>query len=353
MKSFILFFSVLIYCSQSTAESSVPVKVIDVKTAGQQQLKLPLTGVLKTRRRSKLSSEVDAMIETVQVEAGDYVKAGQILVELDDIIAGYELKKSLAALEEAKAQLQESERLKNELGKLIKNQYLAKTSYDTAVSEVRINTAVVKRLQAEVELKRELLNEHNIQAPYNGVITEKQVEAGQWIQVGDPVLELMDHEHLRVEAMVPQVYYSRVSTNTQVLIYPDSLPDTSLSAKITQVIPLAGMSAHTFPVHINIDNTDQKLAAGMSVRIEILLSGTDKFLLLPRDAIVKKTNQSAQVWRIKQTGQTLRAYPVIVKTGEAYENGIEITSGDLKPGDKIVVRGNESLKDGQLVRMIP
>ena len=355
MKTLIAFFLTLNMGILQAAEKDIPVRAVEVKQAIIQQ-ELPLTGIISAQRISSLSSRVDALVLEVLVEAGDAVKKGDILIRLDDVMADFDVKRSAAALEEAKAQLQDSIRRRDELGKLLENQYMARSSYDTAASEVRINNAIVKRLQVEYKSNIESSNRHVIKAPYNGIISAKTVEAGQWIKVGDPVLELVDIETLRVEVQVPQRYFLQLPLQAPVNIYPDALPDQPITASITRKIPVASRSAHTFPVHIVINNKKHQLTPGMTTRVVFQLASPQQdqaVLLIPRDAIIRKPNQPDSVWLIKTEQKLLRAYPVTVATGRIDKQNIEVLKGQLQQGDKIIIRGNETLKPGQLVRLVP
>lgn len=339
----------------AAAETAVPVRtaLVQRQAIGEQ---LPLTGNMTTRRFANLSPQVDAWVKEVLVEAGDVVEQGAILIQLDDVMARYEVRRSAAALEEARAQLQESERKRDELGKLIKNQYLARSSYDTSVSQVHINQAVVKRLQAVYERNKELAARHVLKAPYAGVIGKKRVESGQWVKVGDTVLELVDIEHLRLEVQVPQRYFLQLQPQTPVWIYPDALLEQPIKATVSRKIPVADAAAHTFPVFIAIHNRQRRYMPGMSAKAVFELDGARNnppVLLVPRDAVIKRSGRPDSVWVLKSEQGQWRAYPVNIETGRAGNENVEVVSGELRRGDQVVIRGNETLKPGQLVRVIP
>ena len=336
-------------------EREIPVRISVVKMAPVHE-QLPLTGMITARRLSSLSSRVDAMVTVVLVNEGDLVKKGDILIKLDKVLADFDVQRAAAALEEAKARLQESIRQRDELGKLIKNQYLAKTSYETAISEVRIKDAIVKRLQAAYQRNIELADQHLIKAPFDGIISEKLVESGQWIKVGNTVLKLVDIENLRIEVSVPQRYFTEIQLNTPVTFFTDALRGKHIPAKITHIIPVADMTAHAFPVHIGIDNKDRQYTPGMSARVVFQLASEQagqSVLLVPRDAIVKKSNQPDSVWIIENKQDTLRVHPVTVTTGRIVKDHVEILGNGLTPGQQIIIRGNEILKPGQKVRLVP
>lgn len=355
MKSIILIVLLLCIPLSHAEEREIPVRVSLVKNSPISE-ELPLTGMITARRVSSLSPRVDGHVTQVLVNEGDYVKKGDILIELDKVLAEYDVQSAAAAVQEAKAHLQESIRQRDELGKLIKNQYLAKTSYETAVSEVKIKDAIVKRLKAAYQRNMELAGQHHIKAPFDGVISEKMVESGQWIKVGNPVLELVDVDNLRVEVSVPQYYFSDIQLKTPVTIYTDALPGKPIQAGITHIIPVADATAHAFPVHIGIDNKERQFTPGMSAKAIFQLASNQEnpsSLLVPRDAIVKKSNHPDSVWVVEDKQGALRVFPVTVTTGKIFKDQVEILGNELKPGQQIVIRGNEILKPGQKVRRVP
>ena len=333
----------------------MPVRVAVVKQAPIRE-EIALTGTIAAQRISNLSSRVDALVTEVLVEAGNAVKKGDELVRLDSALAEYDVKRSAAAVTEAQAELRESIRKRDEFSKLIEKKYLAKTSYEAAASDVHIKTAIVNRLQADHKRNIELLSQHVIKAPYDGIISKKLIETGQWIKVGNSVMELVDMKNLRVEVSVPQRYYSRLQQGMPTIIYPDALPGREIKAGITYKIPVANVTARNFPVHIEIENKDNEFTPGMTIRVVFLVSTGESgrpVLLAPRDAIVKKVNKPDRVWVVKRERESQSVYPITVKIGRVFEDDVEILEGEIEPGMQVVIRGNEILKPGQRVNISP
>ncbi len=340
----------------NAAALPVPVRVAVVeKMTLQKQIILP--GLIGTQKKSSLSSRVDAMAVAVNVEEGDTVKQDRLLIQLDDRLSRYDVNISRALLEEARAQLQESKRQSNELSKLAGSKFIANTAYQAAQAKVIINKAVVKRLQAELKRKQEVLARHRIRAPFEAVVSGKQVEVGQWVKVGDTVMTLVDIKHLRVSVNVPQRFYPLLGSGVKVSFNADALPDQHFTASLGKIIPVADEASHHFPVYIDFDNEFETLTPGMTVKVRLIpASGTGsrlESLSISRDALIKKPDGGVQVWRLKKIADGYQAFPVEVTTGRVLENQVEIVSGQLLPGDRVVTRGNEILKPGQSVRVVP
>lgn len=337
------------------AERAVPVKTgVVIKADIQQQV--PITGLITSPRVSKVSTRVDGLITELKFVEGGLVKRGDTLVLLDRVLAKIDVERSHAAVLEAQSRLQERQRKRDELQALAKNQYLAKSSYETALAEVRTSKAIVQRLQAAYKKNRQLLQHHVIKAPFDGIIKRKTAEPGEWIKVGDSLLELVEIDVLRVEIDVPQSYFPQLRVNTTAKISIDALPQHPLQGKVSQIIAVADATAHTFPVYINIDNNRRLYAPGMTTRVTLQLQTPQSngltSLLVPRDALNFNQNHVGILWLVKEEQQQHRVYPLEVITGRVHKNQVEVHAATLRAGQQVVTRGNETLKSGQRVRLI-
>ncbi len=337
-------------CEILAVEGAAPVSVVEAITAPVHE-EIPLTGSVTARRVSRISPKVEGFVAEVLVDEGDEVKAAAALLRLDRVMAEIELSRSRAQLEEAKAQFEEAERQRNEAAQLVKKKHIASTDYEAAVAQVNINAAKLQRLQAELIRQKELLSRHTVYAPFNGVVAEKLVEVGQWVNTEMALIELVEVQILRIDVPVPQLYFNQVKIGTSATIKFDALPERIFEGIVTMKIPVGHAAARTFPVRIEMNNLNRILAPGMSARVRLQLKRTGNVILLPRDAIVKKPDGSESVWIVGEEDDGLKAMPVTVKTGRAYRENIEILTGKLKAGDRIVVRGNEILRPGQTVNI--
>lgn len=330
--------------------AAVPVSVVTV-SAGQLHNEIPLSGSVVARRVSLLSSKVDGSVAEMLIEAGDEVRAGAPLVRLDKVMAQIELSSAQSRLDEAQARLKEARRQRDEARRLVNSKHIAKTAFEEARAAVEINSAAVQRLRAEVTAFQETLARHDVTAPFDGVVSRKLVEVGQWVETSTALLELVEIRRLRVDVQVPQHYFAQIEPGTPVTMRLDSLPERVFSAEVTRKIPVGHASARTFPVRIELANDEGLIAPGMSARVRLRLSKSAESLLLPRDAVVKAPDGSESVWVLVEQDGVETANRVIVETGLAARDLVEITADALKVGDRVVVRGNEILRPGQPVRV--
>ena len=331
---------------------AIPVKVIRPVVAPMYE-ELPLTGSVTTRRLSRLSPEVAGLAAKLYVDEGDEISRGDALLELDRDIAVIDRDRAAAQVAEARARLKEAMRQRDEAARLVEKKHIPPTRYEAAQAAVAMDSAALERLKKELERQEEIVRRHTVSAPFDGVITRKMVEQGEWVKIDTPLFELTEINHLRVNVPVPQFYFDDVQLGTPARLAFDAYPDREFHAGVTMKVPVSSETARTFPVRIDIENSERLIAPGMSVRVvfRIGAAATGESLLLSQDAVVRKPDGSESIWVIQPDTEGLKARQVAVSTGRAYRESIEITSGDVRPGDRVVVRGNEILRPGQLVEI--
>lgn len=340
----------VLYALAAGAETPVPVGV-SVARSGEIRDELALNGSLIPRRTSRLSAEIDGQVAEILVDDGDRVNANAVVLRLDSRLARIDIEAARARLDEARARHAESERRHRELLELKKNQHVAATNVAAARAQIDIDAAAVRQAEAALARSSELLERHTVYAPFNAVVRHKLVEKGEWVETSTAVAELVDVEVLRLEVAVPQFYYASVGVGTPVVIRLDAMPERSFEARVTRKIPVGEAASRTFRVRIDIPNDDGRLAPGMSARagLRVAPGDTAPALLLPRDAVVRKPDGSANVWVIVVEDGVTKAVPRLIETGRAWRDLIEIVQGDVTPGEQVVVRGNEILTPGQSV----
>jgi RND family efflux transporter MFP subunit len=332
------------------SESPVPVGVSKAQTAEIHE-DVTLNGSLIARRTSRLSTEIDGLVSDILVDDGDRLAGGAVVIRLDRRLARIDKDSASARLEEARARKRESERRHRELVKLQETRHVADTSVDAAKAQIDIDAATVKRAEADLARTLEILDRHIVRAPFDAVVSRKLVERGEWVETNTAIAELVDVGILRLEVPVPQFYYANVDTETRVSIRLDAMPDRSFEASITRKIPISDAASRTFRIWIDIPNDERLLAPGMSARVTLHVVTGDRTpaLLLPRDAVVRKPDGTANVWVIVVEDGITKAVPRLIETGRSYRDHIEIVQGDVKPGEQVVIRGNEILRPGQSV----
>ncbi|MGB5622030.1 MAG: efflux RND transporter periplasmic adaptor subunit [Gammaproteobacteria bacterium] len=350
---------ILLFASAMAGAQPAPEPVVVEQVVLASALdQLTLTGTATARRTSSISPYSEGLVVDMRVDVGDMVAEGQVLARLDGVIAGHELTRAGAALDEARAELRDAIRRRDEAARVHADNLIAASTYESAVAAADIQTAVVTRLEAEYARQQEIVRRYQVRAPFAGVIARKFAEVGQWVQRSQALFELVDAEVLRVDVPVPQAYFSSVGAGTPATVRFDAQADKSIDAVVTTRVPISDPAARTFIARLEIDNGDGEFAPGMSVRVT-LRPGDEQWgaaLHVPRDALVRLPDGSYRLWLADGDGDqaTARATTVQIRRFSGSFAMIDPGQGEgqVKLGDRVIVRGNESLAPGQQINIV-
>ncbi len=386
------------------------VETAEVET-GQILEELTLTGTIRPLRFSRVPSQVNAVVTELLVEAGDLVEEGQPLAvlrmeparfslreaeatlavrraQLEELEAGFrpeDIAAARADVEDAAARVDLAEIEETRQKSLLEREAVSQSEFDRAAAEARRARAELARLEAvlarlkagprseeiararaevqsaeaRLERLRDDLELHTIRAPFSGVIGSRAIDVGDWAREGEMAFAMAALETLRIEARLPERYFHRVHPGDEVSVSVDALAGQRFSGPIAARVPLGDDASRTFPVKVDLPNPGLRLAPGMLGRATFGLRALDgeeqdeeEVILVPRDAVVMAPDRSRSVWAVREGENGMTAQPVEITVGRTYLGKFEIVEGDLQPGDKIVVRGNELLRPGQTVMVI-
>ena len=335
---------------RSGAEQPVPVEVEEARpsaTAGR----LRLTGTVTAERRARLSPRASGLVALVRVDAGDRVEAGAVLVELDPELAQIALRAARASLDEARARLVEARRLHEEAVPLVEERHLPETEASARAANVRLHEAIVARLEAEVAERASRVERHRVVAPFDGVISRKLTEAGEWVETGTAVVDLVAIDRVRLDVQVPQERFAEIDEETEVSVRLDGRTGDTFPGRVIAKVPVNDPGARTFLVRVQVDETKGRMIPGMSAEAEFAIRGEGGGLLVPRDAIVREADGSHRLWVVEGRDGDLHASSRRVRIGRSLRETVEVLEG-LEGPLRVVIRGNENLREGQPVRLV-
>ncbi len=338
-------------CAADTAGAvaSKPVTLAEVRRDTINE-RASLTGTTVAWRSAELSVQVDGLVTDVSVDEGSVVAAGDPVLVLDSRLAGHDVERAKATLAEASARRADAVRVRDELRRLQQSRHASATELETARAEVAIADAALSGARAALARAQALVDRHELTAPFAGMIVRKHVERGEWVTRGQPAVELVALERLRIRAIVTQRDYPRVEIGAGATIRFDTFPERTFEGHVAARIARGDDRSRTFPLLIDLPNPDGLLAPGMSARVEVVLTGDRRAVLsVPRDAVVTQSDGRRQVWRIEADSGDTIAQPIPVEIGRAAGDRVEIVSGELAVGDRVVLLGNENLRPGDRV----
>ncbi|MCP4683327.1 MAG: efflux RND transporter periplasmic adaptor subunit [Desulfobacterales bacterium] len=326
-----------------------PPALVEVSTVVEKEIasRITLVGTAEPWLETVVAAEENGLVWNMPVDEGDHVKKDQLLCEQNTTQLGLRIQAAMAAVAEADVLQARAQREWERQKKLFSIDSVSEKSYEDSQFEAEASAKKVARLRAELHVLKDQLIKMKIKAPVSGFVLERHALPGQWLGEGDPVVTLSMLNTIRVMVPVPERYVPALNTGDPCRVIFDAFADRTFEGIIAAVIPRADEATRTFPIRIEISNPDGLIKGGMLGRATLPIGKPYKTILVPKDALVlSEAGKSVYVVNSQS------AHIVPVKTGYALGPLIEV-KGDLKAGQKIVIRGNERLRPGQAVRIIP
>ena len=318
-----------------------------------------LIGQLRAVRRSLVACEEAGRVIQAPPDPGTAVKAGAVLVKLDDTLLRIQRDMVTNEIEEAEAMVAErvaevdlAARHRAQLAHLTKrgattlNEVEDATDQQTAANaRLRQAKAIVHHRTTQAEAFRERLTNMQVLSPFEGTVVRKSTEVGQWLSQGQAVAELLETTVVDAVLDVPEYMVRHVAIGRKVDVLVNAL-GLNREGVVHRVVPDADTSARTFPVMIRLQSREGLLKPGMTVSVNLPTGGTTQALTVPRDA-VWATPGGSQVF--VNRGGRAAAVPVTVRFGTADRFVVE---GAMRDGEEVVVEGNERLMPGQRLKVM-
>lgn len=314
--------------------SAVPALTIQAAlvevTTSQVPVRVEVTGQVAAVYQATLSSRIQGTIDKLLAREGTQVSKGQILVELDNRDVRADLARASAEVENAKAQL-------DRMRALYDRDAVSKQEMENATRTYKVAEASRKAVLAQ-------LSYTVVKAPFDGVITEKKVEAGELASPGQPLLRMEDPRQLRLEATVAEGDLRSVSRGDRIPIVIDALAPQGLIGVVSQILPAGDPQTHTFLVKVDLPPTPG-LKSGMFGRLR-LDKGTSKTILLPASALIER----GELTSVFVVGSDQIARLRWIKAGRRFDNQVEILSG-MNVGERVLLDGARGV-DGAAVHIV-
>lgn len=325
-----------------------PVVVTEVREQAVRQ-QVSVAGTVVARRAALLSATVEGRVEAIRVDDGSRVAEGDVLLELDAKLARQELAAARAATRAAESRLEDARRRLQEVEGLRVEKAIARTEVIGRTFAVSEAEALHAQLQAEAGRQEELVRRHTLRAPFAGVVSRRMTELGEWVEPGTGVLELVTTERPWIDFEVPQQHFAGISVGTPVRVTLDAAPGVAITANVRVIVPVTRAGARTFRVRVETDYQGA-IAPGMSAHAQLALGAGRRGVTVPRDALLRFPDGRSTVWVLDAGSSPPVARERVVVTGRAFDGFVEVLEG-LEPGARVIVRGNETLQDGQSVRV--
>ena len=207
------------------------------------------------------------MVQAIAVDEGHRVQAGDTLLALDAELAELARDRAQAQLKQQQIALDDARRRLAEAQKVGASQAIARTQIASLEAEVAGSQAGLTAQQVAVREQEARVRRHRVLAPYDGLISQRDAELGEWVNPGDPLLELIAMDELRFDFRVNQSYSGALEIGTPVRISVDALGGQEISGRVTAVVPVNDPAVRTFLVRAVSEEKSSApaVAPGMSV----------------------------------------------------------------------------------------
>lgn len=325
---------------------------------GKLETTVDITGVLVPTKIVNISAKMLGQIKTIDIEVGDRVNTGQVLVQLETKELNAQLQQARAALQSVEDQavqaginLDLAQKSYNRVKQLASNGAApqsqlddAKSKLDLAQKQYDIATGSGhNQAQAAVDSIQVQLGNATIQSPLNGVVINRNVNAGEIISPGAPVLTIADTSVLKLKSKISQEMLPVLSVGQKVGISIDIYPNKEFEGQISQIGPLAVGTGEYFPIEISMNNRDD-IKAGLTAHAGIKTTSEDG-IVIPQSAIVRNNGES-YVFVVKDGKASKRT----VVTGLKNNSEVAVLKG-LETGEQIAVNNVNTLREGMQVRV--
>jgi RND family efflux transporter MFP subunit len=337
--------------SAETAAMAVPlVNVVSPqRTAPSHDLVLP--GNVEPYMTAPIYSRTNGYLKKWYVDIGGRVKKGQLLAEIDTPEVDQQLQQSRSNLATAEANLKLAEITKTRYQGLLQTNAVAQQDVDNAVGTYNANQATVGAMKANVKQLETLQSFEKIYAPFDGIVTVRNVDVGDLINSGSAPGTRTDLFHiaqpgkLRVYVYVPQEYSQAATPGLTAELTLDEFPGRRFQGKLVRTANAINNATRTLQAEVDVDNPTGKLLSGSYAEVHLRLPGLASTHLLPVDTLLFRS-EGLQV-AVVQDGKVALTK---VTPGHDFGNQIEILSG-LNGDESVIQNPPDSVVAGQQVQI--
>ena len=289
-------------------------------------------GTLAANETVVISTEISGRVSRIAFREGEAVKAGDVLIELDDTILKAELDK-----------------VRSDLGLARANRERASTlaTQGSGTQRARDETeAAYLAQQSNLVLAEARLQKSTLSAPLSGIVGLRTVSAGAYVVPGQRIVELSEVDTLKVDFRVPELNAAQIRVGQKILITADAVPGATFEGNIYAIDPIVDINGRAIRLRAQVPNRERRLSPGFFARIRIVLEQRQNAVLVPESAIIP-SDQKVLVYRVVNG----RAVQTEVVLGQRLPGQVEVRKG-LSANDTVVSAGHQRLREGSAVQVV-
>jgi RND family efflux transporter MFP subunit len=331
--------------AQPSTDAAVPVDVVTVQMRGLTD-SVTAGGTVEALEEVTLTTKLTGRVAAVPVKEGDRVRAGQVLVRLEDDEILVQVRQAEAAVAQAQANLENAIPNLARMESLYDSGAVSKAQLDAA--RLQLSTAKAQVAQAEAALGFAQLQAHHavVVSPLTGTVTHRYVDPGSLASLmpgQSNLVTVAQIDTVYVVLDVSETDLGRLRVGQQVAISADAYPQRKFLGSVREIAPSADSRTRNFRIKVAVENPDHALKPGMFARGDITVAQIGDALVIPRDAVVSASGRRT-VFVVEAGKARIRE----VRLGQLSGPVVQILSG-LRVGESVVVAGLDQLADGTAV----
>ncbi len=297
------------------------------------------TGIIKPKvgAEVKVGARISGVVRKLRANIGDFVKAGQVIAEIDDAELRAKLNQNLAAVNKAKADYDYAKLNMDRQKSLLEQNYISQQAYDLSENTFRIAEAQLKQAEANAEVAKVQLSYTSIYALTSGVISSVSTQEGETVLAGlsaPTFVNIIDLTRLEVQVYVDETDIGKIKTGQEAVFTVDTYSDTDFTGRVTAIYPKAVIQDNVVNYIVVVEISDYKdktLRPEMTATVTIYLETRKDVVSIPSRAIIRERGE-----RFVNVVENEKIILKKIKTGWNDSNYTEIIEG-LSEGEIIII----------------
>src|SRR6202045_2969131 len=334
---------------QWTDTQAIPTVALAQPLPGSSHQMLTLPGDIQPFNKAAIYARVNGYVKSWDHDIGSSVKAGQVLATIDAPDLDQQLSQAKATLASVQANEQIATLTASRNNILLQKQIVAQQLADQTAADAKAKQAVVDANSANVRQLEAMQSFKTLAAPFDGVVTARNVEIGQLINSGgsgQPLFEVSDLHQVRIFVQVPQAFSAGLVPGMKATFEMPQYPGVQFDATLSHVSKAINASSHSMQVELDADNAAGKFFGGSYCNVHFQVPNDANLVTIPSTALVTG-NQGTQVATLDSNDRVVLKR---VQLGRDFGDSVEVIAG-LSPSDRIVDNPPETLTAGDRVRL--
>jgi len=331
----------------TTAAAQKPIAgPVAIATAPVEEREVPVTiratGTFVPDESSDVTAQVAGTVKETLVQVGDVVKAGAVIVKLDDRDARIRLSQVQAALQQAEAEAARARLEVQRNADLAKSGDVSRASFDRLTSQVAITEASVAQARAQIAAADKAVEDTIVRAPFSGHVSARPVSVGEFVSTSVKLVTLVRIQPIKLNLQVPESDATRLRVGMPVLATVPAHAQAVFKGTVGALNVAIDPNSRSMTVEARFPNGDGKLTPGMFSSAEIRLPATETSLFVPASAVTRLANGAASIAYVIENGL---AHVKVVQAEDEVDGHRRIRSG-LTVGQLVATSAVDKLFDG-------